>query len=778
MNKLSIVLQRILRFALAKPWLSIVVFFLAFFSSAWYVQYLSFDSSAQSFTKESDPIRQAYIQFEEQYGLSAYFIVLVQDEHLFTPAGIQRLKNLQQELAEQVPHLRSTESIINARYVSSFEDDILIDTFLDEEHLSLELLKEKRELALTTPYFQKRLLSESGDSAAIIVALSQYDENQQRLQNAIKHMSESYAVMREVIERHQTGYEKTLLLGGSPVVGIELTKITMQEMLFFSLLALILVALCLFLLFRRLTAVLYPLFLLSATNVMVLAIMATLGYAVQLSSVILPSFLMAVGVADSVHFLRAFYPVFDATGDKKLAIKKAFEHTSVAMFFTSLTTAVGLLSFANSTVASIANFGVFAAIGVWIAWIITVYCLPAALILSPLKRRSTGDKLVKSRWNWQKLSSLYSAFLYQHRRAIVVCTSLILCVALVLCSQLSFSMDILKWFKTDHSIRHVNQQIEHSMGGVVQLEVLLTRVDGERFELLDLQQLDAWVNAALQQDFDGLKISSAVSVLELLKETHRALLPEKGYELPQSQELFAQELLLLEFEPENLHQFANNDLTELRLTLSLPWVDSLQFNQLSEQLSKNFEQEFQGEINATYTGMLSLTNHTFQSQIHSMVSSYVLAGIVILILLMMLVRSMKLGLAVMLIANVTPIAIVLALMYIFSIPLDVFTLLIGSIAIGIIVDDTIHLLETYRSNLQQFEHPIDAMASAFFTTGKALFFTSIILCLAFLSYSFSSLVPLLNFGYLTALCILLALFADLFVLPALLFCVHPKVERE
>lgn len=776
MARLRLFLQLLVRFALAKPWLSVVIFFLAFISSAWYVQFLSFDSTTQSFTKESDPARQAYLQFEEQYGLSAYFIVLVRDEHLFEPDGIERLRNLHQQIEQQVPYVLTVESIINARYVSSFDDDIIIDSFIGEQQLTLDQLKNKQDQASVTPYFKQRLLSSDHKTAAIIIALSQYDENHQRLKNAIRHMSDSYAAIQDILAQHQAHYPQELLLGGSPVVGIELTKITMQEMLLFSCLALLLVSLCLYCLFRRFTAVVYPLLLLVASNVMVLAIMATLGYAVQLSSVILPSFIMAVGVADSVHFLRAFYPAYELSGDKKEAIFTALEHTGIAMFFTSLTTSVGLLSFANSTVASIANFGVFAAIGVWIAWLITMYCLPAALLLSPIKECSNSKQ--QQAKQVYHIVYQYVAFVYNYKKTIVAASVAVLCLALLLVSQLQFSMDILRWFKADHPIPHVNQQIESELGGVAQLELLLSRQDGQAFVLQDYQQLDKWLESVTQRQYAGLSISSATSVIELIKETHRALVPEQGYQLPQTQELLAQELLLLEFEPDSLHQLVNQDFTELRLTLSLPWLDALQFNQLSKQLEQHFDQYFAGQLQASYTGMLALTNHTFQTQIYSMLYSYILAGFVILVLFILLLKSLRLGLVVMLIPNVTPIALVLALMYILDIPLDVFSLLIGSIAIGIIVDDTIHLLQTYRDKLQLYQQPIEAMSQAFLSTGKALFFTSIILTLAFLSYSFSSLATLLNFGLLTALCIVLALLADLFILPALLFCCYSKMERH
>lgn len=172
------------------------------------------------------------------------------------------------------------------------------------------------------------------------------------------------------------------------------------------------------------------------------------------------------------------------------------------------------------------------------------------------------------------------------------------------------------------------------------------------------------------------------------------------------------------------------------------------------------------------TGMATLSNQAFEDMTHSMLESYFWAGLSILILLMLLTRKAGLGLLAMILPNVLPVCMVLALMHLLAIPLDMFTMLIGSIAIGLIVDDTIHLLYSFQRNVKEGLAPIDAMINSLLTTGKALVATTVVLSFAFLIYCLSSLSNLMAFGYLTALCIMFALVADLLLLPAILLLLY------
>jgi len=165
--------------------------------------------------------------------------------------------------------------------------------------------------------------------------------------------------------------------------------------------------------------------------------------------------------------------------------------------------------------------------------------------------------------------------------------------------------------------------------------------------------------------------------------------------------------------------------------------------------------------------------HTFAGAVHSSVESYTLAFIAITFMMMLILGSVRIGLLSM-IPNLTPIILGLLIMRIAHIPLDMFTLLIGSIAIGLAVDDTIHFMHNFRRYYLQSGDAATAIENTFYTTGKAMVITSIVLSLGFYAYMMANMISVQNFGLLTGSVIVLALLADLLLAPALMMVVAKR----
>ena len=733
----------------------------------WQTQYLRFDNSAESFLNKNDPERLAYIDFEDRYGLSAYFIVFIRDTGLLTKPGIERIRLLQQAIEESVPHISETESIVSSRYIHSEGDDIAIEPLFPQE-LAGRAIAERRDVALDTPYYLDRLINRQGDATAIIVRMRQYapDRQQKPVRLQMYHLQETLAALRKLIADFQPLHSPPILLGGSPTISVELTQSTRSDMLLFSLLALLIVASALFLLFRRGSAVLAPALCLSATVAIVLSLMAIGRYPLQVSSAILPSFLLAVGVADSIHFLRAFFPAYDSGMSKVDAIRKALNHVAVAMFFTTLTTSVGLWSFSFSKIAPVASFGIFAAVGVWVALLLTLLSLPALMLVLPLRRKdNTAARLVV----WRSRLTVGLQLINRWRSWILAMAFFLLLLCIAVASRLAFSHNPLLWFAEDHPVREANRVIESSLAGTMQVELLISHNDPARaLELEQLQHIDRWLQTIRRSQPGGIPVQSSVSVLDLLKEVNRVLQPGAGYALPDNQSLLAQEMLLLRFDPDNtLDKLVDNRFTEMRVSLSIPWTDSIAYTLFLDRLQLQFDRQLGDQLNLEITGMATVANKAFTEMIDSMAVSYLYAGLVVLTLVLLLLRNLRLGL-LLAIPNLLPIAAVLAVMQWLSIPLDLFTMLIGSIAIGLIVDDSIHFVYSFQSFRRQGLVTLEALTETFVSTGTALVSTTLVLCSAFAVYVFSPLQNLSVFGLLTALCIALALLADCLLIPAIL----------
>jgi predicted RND superfamily exporter protein len=258
----------------------------------------------------------------------------------------------------------------------------------------------------------------------------------------------------------------------------------------------------------------------------------------------------------------------------------------------------------------------------------------------------------------------------------------------------------------------------------------------------------------------------------IVKETNRALHSndEKHYTIPTNANLVSQELLLFENSgSDDLEDVVDSQFSKARMTIKLPWTGAVKAWDVLQYVKSEVSSTFPKEEVIT-TGMIPLIVNTFSQAVSSSVNSYLLAFLGITMMMMIILGSVRIGLLSM-IPNITPIILGLLIMYTMNIPLDMFTMLIGSIAIGLAVDDTIHFMHNFKRYYLETGDSAKAIEETFFTTGKALVITTIVLSLGFYSYMMGDMVSVQNFGLLTGSVITLALIGDLLLAPALMIVV-------
>lgn len=211
----------------------------------------------------------------------------------------------------------------------------------------------------------------------------------------------------------------------------------------------------------------------------------------------------------------------------------------------------------------------------------------------------------------------------------------------------------------------------------------------------------------------------------------------------------------------------DGDYSKARLILKTPWVDTLETRAFIQDAQVYLDKEFEGLAKVTFTGIGTLMTVVFEKAIYSSAFSYLLAFSFITVLMILLVGNLKIGLISM-IPNVLPILFIAMIMRVFDMPLDMFTLLIGTIALGLAVDDTVHFMHNFRRYEMQYNNVDKAVELTLMSTGRAITFTSIVLALGFLVLTFSSMNNMFNFGILMASAILVALLADFFLMPAIM----------
>jgi predicted RND superfamily exporter protein len=269
-------------------------------------------------------------------------------------------------------------------------------------------------------------------------------------------------------------------------------------------------------------------------------------------------------------------------------------------------------------------------------------------------------------------------------------------------------------------------------------------------------------------------------VSDQLKEIHQAL-NENRKEfrvITDNRNLVAQEFLMFENSgTDDLEDVVDKQFSLARFTMKLPVLDAVEYTELIEHVEEKFNETFGDAAKITVTGIVAILMRTITAMSSSMVKSYLIAFVVIAILMVFVVRNFRLGLLSM-IPNLLPIIITLGMMGWCGLSLDAFTLLIGSIAIGLVVDDTIHFMHNFTKYYEQSGDPRDAVHQTLQTTGRAVLFTSLILSSGFFIFMFASMSNLFNFGFLTGFTILTALLAEFTLTPALMVLIVKKGKPQ
>ena len=625
-----------------------------------------------------------------------------------------------------------------------------------------------------------RLINDEEDTAAIFVKLLPYElEVDEQGNETFRNLSDAEMLqgsieITEVLDDFRSRFDAEIYLGGSPALGAYMSTVIQKDFGVFTTVAIFMVGAFLAFLFRRASGVFIPLLVMGLGISTCIAMMPLLNYPMQITTSILPSFLLAVCIGDAVHLLTIFYRRFDGGAEKDAAMLYALNHTGVAVLFTSLTTAAGLLTFSFSEIQPIASLGLFAALGSLIAFLLTVTMVPVLITILPLKRKrpavNAQDQMQEGGLLW-KFTRLCLWLSISHSKKVVAVSALIAVIAISQLPNLRFSQDSLTWFPDDTPVKMAIRVIEDKITGTMPMEVVIDT--GEKQGALNpilLQQIDKWLAGVDGQEINGVKVVSINSLLNLIKETNQAFNGNKAeaYSIPESQELIAQELLLIEMdEADDLYSYTDSDFQKLRITLIVPWADAIVFKDFQGSIISSFKDQVSTEVDINLTGLIPVFSTMFTAMIQSAANSYLIAALAIGFMMIVLMRGIVDGLLSM-IPNLLPIIIVLAIMTIVDVPLDVFTILIGSIALGLCVDDTVHFMHGFQTAYRHHGDAARAIEETLTGTGKALVITSVVLFFGFLTFVLSDLISMDNFGMLTALCIVFALLSDFLLAPALM----------
>ncbi len=729
---------------------------------------LVLDNSPEVFERQGERSAAVLAELHERFGRDDAFVIAVQGD-VVDPGFLKRVEALDGAIAgAPLPAGRPAPTVVSvatATFPVQFGTSAAIFPLIDQE-LPPDFMRKE---LLDNPFVNGRLVGRQGQWTALLVRtapLSQADS------------ARAYDQLQRTLTAH-TADDFAPLLGGLPALDVRLNALTVVDMGQAFALAGAAMTLLLIVLFRHPYGVVGPVLVVNGAVLATVALTAVTGTTVNYLNSIVPTFLVAVGVGDGVHVQAAYRQLRADGAANDDAIVGALSATARAILFTSLTTIAGLLSFRTASIRPIVELGTLAAFGVGVALLLSVTVLPAFLTLNhhstlgaiagSAGRPSRVDRLVAACWRLG----------VDRPRAVLAVGVVTTVAACALACTVQVRHDPLAWFPDHLPTRRVQRLLDDRFSGAAQIDLL---VDVEGSTLADPPILAALADlerrAQDYRDPGGAKlIGVPISPTNTLRDK-----PTSPTLLTDPKEISFGLNLLHDRFPDLAGSVLAKDLKSAHVIVPLRWLPATQYAPVTAHLRRAIS-ESTAALDATPaasdgsaprlrvrpTGLVYSLLSTMGVLVPDLIRSFGLAFVVITLMMVALLRDLRLGLVAM-VPNLLPIVMGAAFMGAAGIPLDASTVLLFSIALGLCVDDTMHLLHRFQTALAASADcgVADAVEQTQRHTGRAIVYTSALLIAATAPTVLSTLHSLVWFGAVLAWIIASALLADLILTPVVL----------
>ena len=711
---------------------------------------LAYEGSYKIWFDKDSEIIQNYEAFRSRFSSDDSFIVAFRDEQgIFRKKAVDTILDLTQEF-KKLDGVRRVESLSNYQYISSEDDDVIVEDFLygDDD------LAQKKEIALHDNLILNQLISPDGKTTMIALSLADDVGSDEALNIVL--FKKLQTLLKQ--ESQKSGYK--FYLTGIPAITASLVTISQADAMVLMPLAVVVVVLFLFFLFRNFLGVLVPSVVIVFTFLSVLSMQMLLGYKLNNFTVNIPSFITAIAIADAMHlYLAWIYYKLKGYATQE-ALTHALSSNLVPMALTSFTTAVGFATLGVSHIEPVSTLGIAITTGAILAFVLTVSIVPAIILLYPEDYKVQGVKLL----NLAHIKG-YGAFIVKNDKKIVVgFVALMVAVSFGLL-RVQVDSNSIKYFSKDSTVRSGAEFIEKNLTGSMRYEVIVDSGVKEGAKDPHLLYSIEEFEHAVQKEFPHVRFIS--SLKDIIKRMQQVLNTDANNTLPNNKNLVAQYLLLYSMSlPQGMELNDKIDTNEryLRVTLSSNIVDTSKDLEMIAWIKNYFATQtpYKAEVQGQTTIFAYMQSNVTKTLILSISMTLLLVALTML----MIFKNFKM-LWLFLLPNVAPIVFVGGVMGYLGIRIDIGVAISAAVILGIAVDDTIHFFSKYFDSIKErsFEESIDYIMSH---SANAMILTTIILSVTFALFSLSSFIPNVNFAIVTVSALNIALLFDLLLLPALL----------
>ena len=723
------------------------------------------DNDITAWFSKEDPVYKDYERFRAEFAGTRVLIVALRAEsadRLFSRDTLEFIERVTEEI-ERVETVQRVHSLATATVVEALPPSKSAAGEADEGGLDVRPLLEDldtrgaadvKRRALKDDLIRGDLVSEDATVTAIVVS---FDED--RIDD----------VRAGVIQKIHDIVDPGLPAGvrsfynGSLEISETYNRITLENQFKFTPPILLITVLAIFVTFRSWRKTLLTVFAVAVSVLWTLGLFSLLGFSYNVLASMLIPLVLVLAIADDVHIMQ-HWDEQRRSGDTEAAFKATVAHLAAPLFGASATTALGMLSLATSNVVAVRAFGVGSAVGIMVDFVISLVLVPTMLSLvrpetapAPHEQYLLGPLQRIARFSCARPGRVLMATL-----GIGVIASLGML-------RLRVDTNHINFFSQSHPLGASALVIDRQLSGVYSFQMMLEGPPDSMKSPDTLKRMDA-LQAELRRFPYVRKVTSVADyVRRINKELHDGR-PEADV-VPADADTIAQELFVFALGGEGRHELERmvaSDYSRAQISIKLQSMSSDLVLELVEQADRIGRRIFDGTgITVMTTGSGRLFSTLDHYLVTSQVSSFTTAFLTVFAVIFVVFRSFRFGLLTI-VPNVLPVVAVLGIMGFLDISLNIATVMVASVALGIVDDDTIHFINRYRKEAAAGRSTDEAIALATAHEGRASLTTAIINSCGFSVLLLSEYKPTAWFGGLMALTMALAFLAEVFILPAMI----------
>jgi predicted RND superfamily exporter protein len=700
---------------------------------------------------DDDPVARLYKEIGTQFGGNDMGMIVLETNDVFKAEVIQHIKQITDSI-KYTSGVSTVTSLTNILDIKSSEWGIEIGKLVDEYDLPVEQsqLDSLKNYVFSKEMYRGAIVSEDGTATAIMFTLLPEGDKQ--------------AVAKEIKDKIEAlDLPETTYFGGLPMMMNDINDLIVSDIVWLVPIVFLVIAIILLLSFKSFRGVLLPLLIAGLAVIWTMGLMAVTGYELTIISNIIPVVLLAVGSAYTIHVLNSIN--HNKLADRKQALVQALRYILIPVILAAVTTAIGFVSFVfGAYLTMIKDFGIFTAVGTLIALILSLFFVPALISgLSMYGKKTAIESEEKQTILTHKILLPLVKFLFKHPKYTLTGWGVLLMLCIGGLMLIKTSVNMADYFKKDNPTRIAEDVMQKKFGGSLPVFVVF---EG------DMQSPEVLKMMISTEHFmkEDPNIEITQSVADLIEQMNDAM--GEGKKIPDDKAKIEQLWFLLDGQ-EVMPQLVNNDLTKGIIQSKFASVDSKELEVFTAKMNRFIEDNPNEHCKIELTGMPSVYVKLNSSLINSQYNSLLIAIIMVVLIVGLILRSASKGIFAA-IPVVATIIVLFGFMGITGIPLDIATVLVASIALGIGIDYSIHVITGFNKHLISHGDAEKAIEETILLSGKAVIINVISVSAGFLVLLFSQIVPLQNFGLLVAISMFGSGFGALTLLPVILIVVNRK----